>query len=186
MTRNQISLAEHNENVRHNKETEKTGWYNAYSDALYKDRSGRAQQEQASAATKQASAAWYNAQTNARNADINWYNAYTGNVNKQQELGIRQFEANTKEQTRKDNKELAWDEQKRRWEQNQIEYKKAVNQWLTNLATVQQHRQANEIAKYDAKTKRSQMWFNAANMAMRSTSDSLLGMARVLVPALQG
>lgn len=167
MTHNQINLATHNENVRHNKEMERQGWYGAQSNALYQDRQGRASLESARAATSQAGSAWTNAyanmsnaETNSRNANTNWFTATETNQRRLEELQQKREELlETKRQN--------------------------IRTYFNNLGQLQALNMQNEIAKTNAKTAQLGMWTNALNGAMSNAINATRGISSVIIGGLK-
>lgn len=167
MTKNQIDLARHNEDVRHNREMERQGWYTAQSDSLYKDRTGRANLEQASAASS-------NAFTNSRNADTNWYNAWTSVDQKEKDRSQRDYQF-AQEQIQKD------EDQEIARKKNQMDYVQALGQ-LYNARVANDIAQQNaDTAKKKEATRRSSMWFSAANSMMSTFMHNNLNVADLLM-----
>lgn len=169
MTQNQIRLAEHNENARHNLEMERQGWFTAQSDQVYKDRTGRANLEQAAAASS-------NAYTNSRNADTNWYNAWTSNVQKDEDQSM------TLEDLLRKREELEVEKGKL-----ENERQRTRNQFIQIEGQLYNTRVANDIArqnmlvnKTNAATNRSSMWFSAANSMMTNAVKSVGNVGRLL------
>lgn len=169
MTNNQIQLARHNEERRHNLEMERQGWYTAQSDSLYKERTGRANLEQSAAQS-------YNAATNARNADTNWYNAWTGVEQKEKDRSQRDYQFQ-REQIQKD------EDQEMQRRNNQVTYMKALGD-LYNARTANDiaRQNANTAAK-DAATRRSSMWFSAANSMTQAFMSNVTNIGDLLMKA---
>lgn len=167
MTNNQINLARHNEERRHNLEMERQGWFTAQTDSVYKDRTGRANLEQSSAASS-------NAYTNSRNADTNWYNAWAGIQQKEKDRSQRDYQF-TQEQIQKD------EDQAITREKNQREFIKALGD-LYNARTANDIAQQNaNTNKKNAATQRSNMWFSAANSFAKTALENTLHVGSLLM-----
>lgn len=167
MTNNQINLARHNEDKRHNLEMEKQGWFTASTDQLYKDRTGRANLEQAAAASS-------NAYTNSRNADTNWYNAWTGVEQKEKDRSQRDYQFAQEQQQKDEDQEISRQDLQRKY--------------MESLGNLYNARTANDIAqqnantaKKDAATRRSSMWFSAANSISKSFLEGTMNIGGLLM-----